>query len=137
MSGPSDHAFTDDELANVWIGEPTRVDGQIHLSDPDPAWADLYRDEEVRIRGALGDAALLVEHVGSTSVPGLVAKPRIDVLLAVADSADEAAYVPALEAGGYTLVIREPDWFEHRVLRGPAFDTNLHVFTVGGGRSIA
>jgi GrpB-like predicted nucleotidyltransferase (UPF0157 family) len=72
-----------------------------------------------------------VEHVGSTSVPGLAAKPVIDILLAVPDSSDERAYVPALQAAGYVLRIREPDRFEHRMFNGPDTDTHLHVFTVG------
>jgi GrpB-like predicted nucleotidyltransferase (UPF0157 family) len=73
----------------------------------------------------------MLEHVGSTSVPGLAAKPRIDVVLAVTDSADEATYVPRLEAAGYVLRIREPAWYEHRVLRGPDTDVNVHVFSEG------
>jgi len=76
---------------------------------------------------------LLLEQVGSTSVPGLAAKPKIDVLLVVEDSADEAAYVPAMEAAGYMLHIREPDWFEHRMFKGPDTDINLHVFSSGCG----
>lgn len=72
-----------------------------------------------------------MEHVGSTSVPGLCAKPIIDMLLVVADSADEQSYVPALEAAGYRLRIREPEWFEHRLLKGPDVDINLHVFSAG------
>ena len=74
---------------------------------------------------------LRLEHVGSTSIPGLAAKPIIDIVLVVADSADEAAYVPALEAAGYVLRIREPGWFEHRVLNGPDTKVNLHVFSDG------
>jgi GrpB-like predicted nucleotidyltransferase (UPF0157 family) len=73
----------------------------------------------------------MVEHIGSTSVPGLVAKPIIDILLVVADSADEALYVPALEAAGYVLRIREPDWHQHRLFKGPDTNINLHVFTQG------
>src|SRR5206468_803127 len=79
----------------------------------------LYQREAARIRGALGDRALLIEHVGSTAVPGLAAKPRIDIVLAVTDSSSESDYVPALEAVGYVLRIREPGWFEHRLLGGP------------------
>src|SRR5262249_27232018 len=71
------------------------------------------------------------EHTGSTSVPGLAAKPIIDITLVVADSADEPAYVPALEAAGYVLRIREPDWHEHRGLKGPDTIVNLHVFSRG------
>jgi GrpB-like predicted nucleotidyltransferase (UPF0157 family) len=108
-----------------------RLDGPVRLVDYDPAWPALYAREAARLRRALGNRALLVEHVGSTSVPGLAAKPIVDVLLAVADSADEAAYLPALEAAGYTLRIREPDWHEHRLLKGPDTDVNLHVFSAG------
>jgi GrpB-like predicted nucleotidyltransferase (UPF0157 family) len=64
-------------------------------------------------------------------VPGLAAKPIIDIVLAVPDSADEQAYVPALQAAGYVLRVREPDWFEHRLFKGPDADINLHVFTAG------
>jgi len=72
-----------------------------------------------------------LEHVGSTSVPGLAAKPLIDLLLVVENTADEAAYVPALEAAGYALHIREPDWYEHRLFKGPDTDSNLHLFSAG------
>ena len=121
----------DDELQAATIGAPTRVDGPVHLADYDPAWPDLYRREAARIRSILGDRVRLMEHVGSTSVPGLVAKPIIDIVLAVADSADEPAYLPSLEAGGYRLRVREPGWFEHRMFKGPDTAINLHVFSVG------
>ena len=84
--------------------------------------------EEQRIRRALGDGVLRLEHVGSTSVPGLVAKPRIDILLVVSDAADEPSYVPALEAAGYTLRVREPDWHEHRRFIRSDAELNLHIF---------
>jgi len=85
----------------------------------------------VRIRGALGDRVFRIEHVGSTSVPRLAAKPIIDVVLVVADTADEAAYLPDLEAAGYILRIREPDWYEHRMFKGPLTNVNLHCFSDG------
>ncbi len=85
----------------------------------------------MRIRGALGTQVVRLEHAGSTSVPGLAAKPVIDIVLVVPDSADEPAYVPSLARAGYRLTIREPDWFEHRLLKGPDTDVNLHVFTAG------
>ena len=97
----------------------------------DPFWPELFRREAVRIRTALGDRALRVEHTGSTSVPLLVAKPIIDILLVVADSTDEAAYAPGLESAGYSLRFREPDWYEHRLFRGPDTDINLHVLSAG------
>src|SRR5207247_4664855 len=84
-----------------------------------------------RIRAALGDRVLQLEHIGSTAVPGLAAKPVIDMILVVANSADEPAYVPALEAAGYTLRGREPDWHEHRRFNGPDTPIGLHVFSQG------
>ena len=104
---------------------------RVVLADPDPAWPRLFAREEARIREALGERALLVEHVGSTSVPGLAAKPIVDVLLVVAGAADEPSYVPALEAAGYLFHRREPDWHEHRLFKGPDTALNLHVFSEG------
>lgn len=69
--------------------------------------------------------------MGSTSVPGLIAKPIIDIVLAVVDSADEAQYTAALQDEGYSLHIREAGWHEHRMFKGPANDVNLHVFSAG------
>jgi GrpB-like predicted nucleotidyltransferase (UPF0157 family) len=113
------------------VGEIAPLTEPIAISDYDPDSPRLYEREARRVRAALGERVLSLEHVGSTSVHGLAAKPRIDILLVVADSGDEAAYVPALEAAGYVLRIREPDWFEHRVFKGPDTDTNLHVFSPG------
>jgi GrpB-like predicted nucleotidyltransferase (UPF0157 family) len=123
--------LTEDQIRAAHVGQLTPLSGPIQIDDYDPRWPQLFRREDGRIRAALGDRALLVEHVGSTSVPGLAAKPRIDILLVVANSADEPGYVPALEAAGYALRIREPSWFEHRLLRGPDTDINLHVFSPG------
>jgi GrpB-like predicted nucleotidyltransferase (UPF0157 family) len=118
-------------LRAATIGEPTRVDGPIHLAEYDPAWPALFEREAARVRSILGDRVLRLEHVGSTSVPGLAAKPIVDILLVVADSADEPAYVPPMEAARYVLRIREPVWFEHRLFKGPDTDINLHVFSDG------
>jgi GrpB-like predicted nucleotidyltransferase (UPF0157 family) len=119
------------ELRAVTIGELTLLSGTIELVDYDPAWPGLFVREAKRIRAALDDRVVLLEHTGSTSVPGLAAKPIIDITLAVLDSADEDAYVPTLEAAGYVLRIREPDWYEHRVFKGPDTNVNLHVFSAG------
>jgi GrpB-like predicted nucleotidyltransferase (UPF0157 family) len=128
---PDDVAAYDRELAEVTIGGPRPLVGPVEIHDYDPGWPRLYEREEERIRAVLGDRVFRIEHVGSTSVPGLPAKPLIDVALEVPDSADETAYVPALEASGYSLRIREPDWFEHRLLKGPDTDVNVHVFGAG------
>ncbi len=111
--------------------EPERAVGAIVVADYDPAWPRLFEAEAAKVRAALGKAAMAVEHVGSTSVPGLAAKPVIDINLTVADSADEAAYAPALEAAGYRLIVREPEWHEHRMLKGADPSVNLHVFSTG------
>jgi GrpB-like predicted nucleotidyltransferase (UPF0157 family) len=123
---------SDAEMAAVHVdGAPKVHDASVELHPYDPAWPVQYAAEEAKIRAALGEAALVLEHVGSTSIPGISAKPIIDIVLAVDDSADEAAYVPALVAEGYRLHIREPDWHEHRLLKGAAPVVNLHVFSVG------
>lgn len=123
--------ISDEELQHITVGERAPHNAPITLVEYDRGWPRLFEREAERIAAALGEAALRLEHVGSTSVPGLVAKPIIDLLLVVPDSADEASYVPALAAAGYTLRIREPDWFQHRMLKGPDTDINLHVFSAG------
>jgi GrpB-like predicted nucleotidyltransferase (UPF0157 family) len=115
----------------VTIGEPVRLDGVVELKTYDPQWPVQYAIEAERVHAVLGARASRVEHVGSTSVPGLTAKPIIDMLLVVADSSAEADYVPPMEGAGYTLRIREPDWYEHRLFKGPLANINLHVFSAG------
>lgn len=95
---------------------------------PDPAWPVQAEAEISRIRQALGAVVVGLEHVGSTAVPGLPAKPVLDLDLLVADPDDEAAYVPSLEAIGFVLVVREPWWYRHRLLRGADPEVNLHVY---------
>lgn len=101
----------------------------IVVEDYDPAWPERFRREAAKIRAALGEVARAVEHIGSTSVPGLAAKPIIDILLVVEDSSDELSYVPALEEAGYTLRVRERDFHEHRMLRTAAKDVHVHVYS--------
>lgn len=101
------------------------------LVDADESWPEQYTRQESRIRTALGTAALEIHHAGSTAVPGLAAKPVLDVVLVVADPADEAAYVPALDAAGFLLHLRERNWHRHRLLRGQEPRVNLHVFGPG------
>jgi GrpB-like predicted nucleotidyltransferase (UPF0157 family) len=101
------------------------------LADYDPEWPAWYDTLAGRVRAALGGRVVALHHAGSTSVPGLAAKPLIDMLLEVTDSADEAAYVPDLEAADFVLRIREPEWFEHRLLKSATPAANLHVYTAG------
>jgi GrpB-like predicted nucleotidyltransferase (UPF0157 family) len=100
----------------------------IRLTDPDPGWPRRYDDLAGRIRAALGWRALQLEHVGSTAVPGLAAKPVIDIDLTVADPGREQDYIPALETIGFQLVIREPWLYGHRALVTGEPRCNLHVF---------
>jgi GrpB-like predicted nucleotidyltransferase (UPF0157 family) len=131
MDEAPDTTTREDQIRAATIGEPSRADGPIHLAAYDPEWPALYEREAARVRATLGDRVRLLEHAGSTSVPGLSAKPIIDMVLAVPDSADESAYAPPLEATGYVLRIREPDWFEHRLFKGPDTNINLHTFSEG------
>ncbi len=121
----------EDEIIRATVGTPQLLNSTIYLAPYNPEWPSLFARLEQQIREALGDQVLLLEHVGSTSVPGLSAKPIIDMVMAVADSKDEAAYVGPLEERGYTLRIREPDWYEHRLLRPGDVAGNLHVFSQG------
>jgi GrpB-like predicted nucleotidyltransferase (UPF0157 family) len=115
-----------DRLREVVIGElgPVRVE----LVEHDAAWSQRFLRHAQRIREALGEAARQVEHIGSTAVPGLAAKPIVDILLVVDDPADEASYLPELQTAGYEVRVREADFDEHRMLRTPTGDVHIHVF---------
>jgi GrpB-like predicted nucleotidyltransferase (UPF0157 family) len=131
LPDPTDVAAYDELLAKTVVGELKPLVARIEVREYDPAWPELYAREEARIREALGARVVRLEHAGSTSVPTLPAKPIIDIVLEVADSGHEPAYVPALEAAGYVLRIREPEWFAHRMFKGPDTNVNLHVFSAG------
>jgi GrpB-like predicted nucleotidyltransferase (UPF0157 family) len=107
----------------------------IQILDYDPGWPDKFREHAARISAALGETALQIEHIGSTSVPGLAAKPIVDILVVVNDSAAEAAYLPRLESAGYVLRVREPDFHEHRMFRTPERDVHIHIFSLGSPES--
>jgi GrpB-like predicted nucleotidyltransferase (UPF0157 family) len=124
---------TAEEIQAINVDIVAPLTGPIPFVEYDPAWPGLFDREEARIRSILGDRVVRLEHTGSTSVPGLAAKPIIDITMTVADVLDEPAYVPNLEAAGYRLVIRghEPEWFDHRVFKGPDTNVNLHTFSAG------
>jgi GrpB-like predicted nucleotidyltransferase (UPF0157 family) len=122
---------SEEEIRAYTVGELKPHDAPITIVDYDPSWPGLFDREDQRIRAALGDRVIQLEHTGSTSVPGLAAKPVIDMTLIVPDSSDEASYVPDLEAVGYRLWIREPHWHQHRVFKGPDTNVNLHTFSPG------
>lgn len=126
---PYDVAWYDQYLDQITGGNVQLLTRSVEIHEYDPEWPRLYAREEERIRSVLGDRVVRIEHAGSTSVPGLPAKPIVDIVLEVPDSGDEPSYVPDLEAAGYRVVIREPEWFEHRVFKGPDTNVNLHTFT--------
>ncbi len=123
-------SFADSALppgADRWVSGTAPTVG-IEVTDPDPAWPRQYDELADRIREALGWRVLQLEHVGSTAVPGLAAKPVIDIDLTVADPGREQDYVPALETIGFRLVIREPWRYGHRALVADQPRCNLHVY---------
>lgn len=91
-------------------------------------WPVIYRRHEARIRAALDATALQIEHIGSTAVPGLAAKPIIDILVAVGDITAEEEYLAPLLAAGYRLRVREPG---HRMVRTPELDVHVHILQIG------
>ena len=131
LADPDDVAAYDELLPKLMVGAPEVLAGPIVLREYDPAWPDRYEHEAARIADVLGARAARIEHVGSTSVPGLVAKPIIDIVLEVEDSSDEARYVPDLERADYVLILREPEWFEHRLLKPRGGGVHVHVFSAG------
>jgi GrpB-like predicted nucleotidyltransferase (UPF0157 family) len=124
---------TEEDLRAITVGELTTLTGPIPFVEHDARWPEMYDREATRIRAALGDRVLRIEHTGSTSVPGLAAKPIVDITMTVADVTDEPAFAPDLEAAGYTLRVREsePEWWDHRMFRGSDPMVNLHVFSAG------
>jgi GrpB-like predicted nucleotidyltransferase (UPF0157 family) len=120
-----------DQQSARWVGDAAPPTDPILVVDPDPEWPESYRREADRVVAVLGDEVIRIEHVGSTSVPGLPAKPIIDIDLQVRDSDAEQAYIPALEQAGYRHVLREPWWNGHRMLVRDDGQINLHVFPAG------
>ena len=113
----------DAHLDTVLIGG--REQREVVIAAYDPRWPERFQLERERIERALGAVARRIEHVGSTSVPGLAAKPIVDVLVAVDDADDEPAFGPALESAGYEPRVREPG---HRMYRTPQRDVHVHVW---------
>lgn len=101
----------------------------VEIVPPNPAWADRFSSLKERIVSALGDQAVTVNHVGSTSVADLPAKDVIDIDLVVADIENEESYVAKLESQGFHFLLREPHWHQHRFFYAeePYF-VNLHVW---------
>jgi GrpB-like predicted nucleotidyltransferase (UPF0157 family) len=129
VATPGDRASAaerDRYLDSVLIGGREPV--TIVVVDYDPAWPALFEHVKARVHAALGAIALTIEHIGSTSVPGLAAKPIIDVLVVVSDVEAESSFLGALEAAGFVLRARDPG---HRMFRTPGKDIHLHVYGAG------
>src|SRR5690349_10645824 len=131
---PTDEEITRHHFDSPPPGESPWVQGhaaapyEIEVVEYDEQWPADFDRVAARIHHALGDRVLEIHHVGSTSVPGLPAKPVIDVDLVVADPADEAAYIPDLRAAGFVHTIREPWWHEHRLVKGADPVSYVHIF---------
>lgn len=122
------------EGSSPYVGDAgPRLD--VRVVDADPLWPRQAEHVMARVRSALGPVVMGLEHVGSTAVAGLPAKPVLDLDLIVADPDDEARYVPPLETAGFDLVVREPWWYRHRMLRAINPDVNLHVYGPGSAES--
>lgn len=100
----------------------------ISVVEYDPTWPEKFIKHQNIVRRALGETALAIEHIGSTAVPGLAAKPIIDILLVVEDPSKEDLYLPQLTAAGYELRVREPEYDEHRMVRTPDKDVHIHIY---------
>lgn len=101
---------------------------ELFLVEPDASWPTMYASHEARIRGALGGTAVAIEHIGSTAVPGLAAKPIIDILVTVPDITADEDYIDPLVSAGYVLRVREPG---HRLVRTTERDVHVHLLEVG------
>ncbi len=119
------HRGPDVDTVDV-VGGPEPL--TVGLQDHDPAWAERFAVHRDRITAALAGLHVTVEHIGSTAVPGLAAKPIVDIAVAVPDVTDEDAYLRPLLAAGYVLRVREPG---HRLVRSPERDVHVHVYEHG------
>jgi GrpB-like predicted nucleotidyltransferase (UPF0157 family) len=104
---------------------------EIKIVEYDPEWPNKFERHAKTITEAIGGSILRIEHIGSTSVPGLAAKPIIDILVVLPDSANESAYLPRLEAAGYVLRVREANWNGHRMFRTVDRDVHIHIYSAG------
>jgi GrpB-like predicted nucleotidyltransferase (UPF0157 family) len=103
----------------------------IELVPYDPAWPARFDSWKARLLEVLPSAARRIDHVGSTAVPGLAAKPVIDIQVSVEDLFDEAAYVPAIESVGIQLRSRDDEHRFFRPFEGRPREVHVHVCSAG------
>jgi GrpB-like predicted nucleotidyltransferase (UPF0157 family) len=127
-SSAEDLAAFEERMRAIHVTPLQPLTSRIVIAPYSAEWPRQYAELAAGIRSALGEKVLRLEHAGSTSVPGLSAKPHIDIVLVVADPANEDSYVSPLIDIGYHLRVREPDWYQHRMLKYPSPEVNLHVF---------
>ena len=123
--------LSDEYIQKVIVNGNVEHNQTIQLNPYDEKWPALFEREKERILKILKDKALMIEHIGSTSVQGLMAKPIIDILLVVEDAGKEEDYMDDLCRHGYILRVREPDFENHHMFKGPDTDIHLHVFSKG------
>ena len=117
-----------DPAENPWVVTGRPKPEEIKIEPYSPEWPSLFETKKCQIAKALPGIALKIEHIGSTAVPGLSAKPVIDIDLIVENPDCEVDYLPPLVALGYVLTVRELSWYRHRMLRHDAPRVNLHVW---------
>lgn len=100
----------------------------LELHTHDDRWPSTYLEHRRRIQDALAGCDVQIEHIGSTAVPGLAAKPIIDVVVTMDDITAEEDYLDALLDAGYELRVREPG---HRLVRTPERDVHVHLYERG------
>ncbi|MDY0914826.1 GrpB family protein [Rathayibacter festucae] len=121
----SEHSRPDVTTVEI-VGGAERL--SVGLHEHDDRWAESFREHERRIAAALAAVDVAIEHIGSTAVPGLAAKPIIDIAVAVPDITAEEDYLAPLLAAGYRLRVREPG---HRLVRTPERDAHVHLYGRG------
>lgn len=120
---PHHHPRRPDVTSVELVGGAEAIEVPLHPYDD--RWPGIYDEHRRRIATALADADVRIEHIGSTSVPGLAAKPIVDVVVGVDDLTAEEDYLEPLLAAGYVLRVREPG---HRLVRTPSRDVHVHVY---------
>lgn len=120
-----------EEEAGKHFGVLGLAQTQVRLHAPTPLWAGLYGEEKARLRAALGSALLAIEHYGSTSIPGIKAKPIIDILAGTARLEDGPTLIEPLAALGYDYAGDKVVPGHHIFGRGEARTHLLHVVEYG------
>lgn len=123
-------------MAAAVVGDFPASRAAVTVVDYDPRWTEQFRSMKDQLKRALGGTALSIEHVGSTSVPELPAKPIIDVDIVVANADDEDKYISALGTLGMRMVIREPWWHGHRMFVDDHGAANIHIWPDGAAEPV-